>query len=387
MQLDSKILSRILRIKIPEKSIKSSSPKDISILDLGDDPLSNIVEIVNYDNIKKIYNKTLSYRDLLILFYKHFDNFKVLIPYLKNIDNYLIDNPIIPKNPKNKIIENEDTCIRASIFTFGTYIMLKKYGGIFSQLVQFLYFYVQYLKENGIKLQDSKHIITEEVHKYLLQYYPIQTYYLNNKLKSVYTGYINFGEVDNTFISHIDSYNTTKPSFFISSFSFKDIKDEIKIKNFYDNYVLRTEQNIDDINKQLNIYNVNNIGQDEQPISFSGFPVLIYIQQNKYNKAFTNDGILKDHVFPPYISEIYITSITNKNNEIFDYESIYSDMYSKYLNKHKHLFNQDGGRKIKKKKILGKEKCIYKKSGDRKEYIKYKGELITIKDYRIKVGK
>ena len=52
MQLDSKILSRILRIKKPEKLIKSSSPKDISILDLGDDPLSNIVEIVNYDNIK-----------------------------------------------------------------------------------------------------------------------------------------------------------------------------------------------------------------------------------------------------------------------------------------------------------------------------------------------
>ena len=34
-----------------------------------------------------------------------------------------------------------------------------------------------------------------------------------------------------------------------------------------------------------------------------------------------------------------------------------------------------------KKSILGKERCIYKKAGDRKEYLKYKGDLITVKDY------
>lgn len=35
-----------------------------------------------------------------------------------------------------------------------------------------------------------------------------------------------------------------------------------------------------------------------------------------------------------------------------------------------------------KKEILGKQRCIYKKAGDRKEYVKYKGDLITLKDYK-----
>jgi hypothetical protein len=38
--------------------------------------------------------------------------------------------------------------------------------------------------------------------------------------------------------------------------------------------------------------------------------------------------------------------------------------------------------KTAKKQILGKERCIYKKTGDRKEYVKHKGNLITVKDYR-----
>lgn len=34
-----------------------------------------------------------------------------------------------------------------------------------------------------------------------------------------------------------------------------------------------------------------------------------------------------------------------------------------------------------KKSILGKDRCIYKKAGDRKEYLRYKGDLIAVKDY------
>ena len=41
-----------------------------------------------------------------------------------------------------------------------------------------------------------------------------------------------------------------------------------------------------------------------------------------------------------------------------------------------------GGKKINKKEILGKVRCIYKKTGDRKEYIKHKGELITVSEYK-----
>lgn len=39
-------------------------------------------------------------------------------------------------------------------------------------------------------------------------------------------------------------------------------------------------------------------------------------------------------------------------------------------------------KKINKKTILGKERCIYAIQGDRKEYLRYKGNLIPVKDYK-----
>ena len=52
---------------------------------------------------------------------------------------------------------------------------------------------------------------------------------------------------------------------------------------------------------------------------------------------------------------------------------------------------QGGGKyqpkKMNKKEILGKERCIYKKQGDKREYVKYKSELITVKDFKIIMAK
>jgi hypothetical protein len=60
-----------------------------------------------------------------------------------------------------------------------------------------------------------------------------------------------------------------------------------------------------------------------------------------------------------------------------------NDISKELLNK-----SQGGNRKtttvkkIGKKTILGKERCIYAIQGDRKEYLRYKGNLIPVKDYK-----
>lgn len=46
---------------------------------------------------------------------------------------------------------------------------------------------------------------------------------------------------------------------------------------------------------------------------------------------------------------------------------------------------KEGGKKSKKlpkKEILGEMRCIYKIPGDKKEYLKHKGKLITVKEYK-----
>jgi hypothetical protein len=45
------------------------------------------------------------------------------------------------------------------------------------------------------------------------------------------------------------------------------------------------------------------------------------------------------------------------------------------------MVNQKVKKCEKKKVVLGKERCIYKVSGSKKDYMKYKGELVAVSDY------
>jgi len=78
----------------------------------------------------------------------------------------------------------------------------------------------------------------------------------------------------------------------------------------------------------------------------------------------------------------YYNTLPSINKEIF--KKYFATYYIK-IKASLQTMTTGGGNKIKKttkKQILGKERCIYKKTGDRKEYVKHKGNLITVKDYR-----
>jgi hypothetical protein len=77
-----------------------------------------------------------------------------------------------------------------------------------------------------------------------------------------------------------------------------------------------------------------------------------------------------------------MNTLTELRNKLERYnEKLLGYIFPQCKNK---LFGGGSYKKTNKKKnILGRERCIYKKSGDRKEYLKYKGDLITVKEYKI----
>lgn len=98
------------------------------------------------------------------------------------------------------------------------------------------------------------------------------------------------------------------------------------------------------------------------------------IAQNKENNtiAFANYLINKFNFNKP-------------ENEIIGMVREYFDEMNEIVQKLKSCDESEvhhGGKKHSKREVLGKTLIIYKINGDRKEYVKHKGKLITIKDYK-----
>lgn len=107
-----------------------------------------------------------------------------------------------------------------------------------------------------------------------------------------------------------------------------------------------------------------------------------------------------DYLMKKIETEIAIEETRNRVNNSITELQIPLDAYKKYISKLDNLLSENkeyfknpnntppqlGGNtkitKLTKKDILGKSRCIYKKSGDRKQYIKHKGVLITVSEYK-----
>jgi hypothetical protein len=98
-----------------------------------------------------------------------------------------------------------------------------------------------------------------------------------------------------------------------------------------------------------------------------------YIVYKINNEGDTGNGYLNYMVIPEDGNE-------NFKEKYVSISFIYSEIdYAKNL-------STNGGSKksskLPKKEILGKLRCVYKVPGSRKEHIKYKGQLITVSDYK-----
>jgi hypothetical protein len=94
-----------------------------------------------------------------------------------------------------------------------------------------------------------------------------------------------------------------------------------------------------------------------------------YIQEQKNNHKNTPEQTL-------LLSQLLITI---NNTDIPVRKTVIDDFIQTFEGGN---INNTKIKKTAKKEILGKERCIYKKSGDRKEYLKHKGGLITVSEYK-----
>ena len=140
----------------------------------------------------------------------------------------------------------------------------------------------------------------------------------------------------------------------------------------------KTTYKIRKLGNTVNIYEyVDNEGLDDK-----SHTLLPYI--STFNKDFKYDGQINNVVIKDENDNILLISrdFFDNNNIVkrdADGKIIINENFTEY--NRNNIFG--GGRKASvKKEVCGKLRCIYKIPGSRKEHLKYKGQLITVADYK-----
>ena len=305
------------------------------------------------DKYLNILINDLSLGSLAYIIYDNYFNLEEILPKL-NILCFKLVNGIEIKDIEDKMIKPDETdetdvfTVRASTISNGTRILYKKYGGLLSHLLTFMYFFVKYIFKNN-----NKSFIQRKINKnnymdprtfipdhncinYIRDFVPLVVN-LDSDGKYTLPWYHPNRPVNNSIMSHLYSGysgHSPIPHFFISS-----IKIDNTTSNKTTNYEVVAKRYAD-------------IASDNS----NTIPVKIYFKLDKKNPG-VFEGYENDYVLSPFIKSDYIAEITRLDNgEII---SLGNDVTM-------------GGSNKKRIKIKHKNKIIKKKNTKKKAYIKQK---------------